>query len=291
MKNAFIRCVLPSIAFAMVLAGGAAQAQAGFEDGSFETATTPSGNPAPEGDFGGGFDQGSFDPGASAPEPQPPAQTQPADTAQPPVAPGGGDFDSGSFDQPATAPPVDAITNPPPPDPPPPDPAAPTPAPPAGQAVIVPPEITEFEFRDFGVAPTDQLRSSAFHAPTPTSVPGAQVVGTEALVQAMNGGMRLVLIDALGGQYSLPGAFIAPGLAEGGNFQDRIQQQAQIWLAQITGGDSSLPVVIFCSDPHCWMSYNATLRAVAAGYGNVYWYRGGLQAWQMTGLQLQPSGF
>ena len=31
------------------------------------------------------------------------------------------------------------------------------------------------------------------------------------------------------------------------------------------------------------MSYNAALRAIHAGYGNVHWYRGGLEAWQRAG--------
>ncbi|WP_413872328.1 rhodanese-like domain-containing protein [Albidovulum sp.] len=50
-------------------------------------------------------------------------------------------------------------------------------------------------------------------------------------------------------------------------------------------------LVFYCSDPGCWLGYNAALGAVAAGYTNVYWYRGGLQAWQMSGLPLVPSGF
>lgn len=290
MTYSFIRRSLPLMALALVLTGGAAQAQAGFDDGSFEATATPAPEPT-GGDFGGGFEEGSFDPGAAAPEPQPPAPPKPPAAAQPGVTPGGGDFEGGSFDPGGDNPSAEGDDPPPSPNPPAPNPPAPNPAPPTWQAATIPPEIAEFEFRDFGVPPTEHLRSGAFHAPTPTAIPGAQLVGTEALVQAMNGGMRLVLIDALGGQYSLPGALMAPGLAEGGNFQDRVQQQAQTWLGQITGGDSTLPVVVYCSDPHCWMSYNATLRVVAAGYSNVYWYRGGLQAWQMAGLQLQPSGF
>ncbi len=145
--------------------------------------------------------------------------------------------------------------------------------------------------RDFGIPPTDRLRAGEFHSPTPTAIPGAQTVGTEAVAGAINSGMQMLLIDALGGQYSLPGAIMAPGLAQGGNYRDRVQQQAVSWLAQLSRGDKSLAIVVYCSDPHCWMSYNAALRIVAAGYTNVYWYRGGLQAWQMAGLQLMPAGF
>jgi PQQ-dependent catabolism-associated CXXCW motif protein len=84
---------------------------------------------------------------------------------------------------------------------------------------------------------------------------------------------------------------MAPALSAPGHFGDRTQQQAAQWLQQVTGGNAQLPIVVFCSDPQCWLSYNASLRVVAAGYSNVYWYRGGLQAWQMAGLQMMPSGF
>ena len=95
----------------------------------------------------------------------------------------------------------------------------------------------------------------------------------------------------LGAEYSLPGAYSAQGLAAAGSFQDRTQQQATAWLGQITGGQRDVPIVIFCSDPMCWLSYNGVLRTVNAGYTNVYWYRGGLQSWQMAGLPLHPAGF
>ncbi|MGB5067847.1 MAG: rhodanese-like domain-containing protein, partial [Albidovulum sp.] len=148
-----------------------------------------------------------------------------------------------------------------------------------------------FELRDFGVPPASTLRSDQFHAPTPTSVQGAQIVTTAILSQALNAGKPVVIIDVLGGNYSLPKALMAPALASGGDFNDRVQQQAAQWLSQITRGDRGQTIVVYCSDPNCWLSYNATLRVVAAGYTNVYWYRGGLQAWQMAGLQLVPSGF
>jgi PQQ-dependent catabolism-associated CXXCW motif protein len=151
--------------------------------------------------------------------------------------------------------------------------------------------VTQLELQDFGVPPTSTLRQGQFHAPTPTMIPGGQLVTTKALADAINAGNRIILIDVLGGQYSLPGAMIAPALAQGGDLQDRLQQQASQWLGQVTGGDRSVAIVIYCSDPNCWLSYNAALRVIAAGYSNVYWYRGGLHAWQMAGFSMSPSSF
>ena len=37
------------------------------------------------------------------------------------------------------------------------------------------------------------------------------------------------------------------------------------------------------------MSYNASLRAIALGYTNVLWYRGGIEAWKQAGLPVQST--
>lgn len=223
--------------------------------------------------FGGSFDGG----GATTPPPQ----TQTAQPAQP------GGF-GGSFDSPAPGEPDDQ-TN-----------AAPAPVDhgfPDGDATGAQPDVSiaeqilAFETRDFGVPQSSTLKSGRMHGPTPTAVPGAGVVSTAKLAKVIAAGDAFVLIDVLDGDYSLPDAYIAPKLAEPGHFGDRLQSQAADWLAQITNGDPETAIVIYCSDPHCWLSYNAALRAVAAGYTHVYWYRGGMRAWQMAGLRVFPSGF
>jgi len=239
--------------------------------------------PAGGGDFGG-----SFDDGGSIPTPSPVVAAVPTPTPAPtPPVVGGGDFgpEGGSFEPPVPDGGGGIVVVPAPPQP---TPVNPTPAP---QPPQVDPQIAAFEQRDFGVPPTADLRPGQFHGPTPTTAPGARTVGTEALLQAITGGTRMIMIDVLGGQYSLPGAMMAPAMARPGSFGDQIQQQTAQWLGQLSGGDPTIPIVIFCSGPECWLSYNAVLRAVAAGYGNVYWYRGGTDAWQLAGLPLRPAGF
>lgn len=235
-------------------------------------------------DFGGSFGGGSGGPSAPAPGPTQPPPAQSPDGF-------GGSFDTGAGPAPVAAPaPNDSFGSQF-------DTPQPEPAPDSNQdnaqsdSPTIDPQIQAFEGRDYGVQPTAQLRSGRMHAPTPTSLPGAAVVSTQGLTEAIESGMDLVLIDVLGGDYSLPDALMAPALANSGHFRDRLQQQAGQWLQQVTGGETDMPIVLYCSDPMCWLSYNATLRTVAAGYTNVYWYRGGLQAWQMAGLRLVPAGF
>lgn len=152
-------------------------------------------------------------------------------------------------------------------------------------------EISAFEMRDFGVQPVGDLRQGQFHGPTPTALPGGRLITTAELSGAMQAGQQMLIVDVLGGAYTIPSANSASLMAAGGTFQDRIQQQTAQWLGQMTGNNPTVPIVVLCSGPQCWLSYNAALRAINAGYQQVFWYRGGLRAWQMAGFPLVPSGF
>ncbi len=162
-------------------------------------------------------------------------------------------------------------------------------APPVVEGGTQPPDnpAYAFESQDFGVAPTAQLHQGAPHGPTPTTIPGGLVVDTAVLNQVVEG-RQAILIDVLGGPTTIQGAVNAAGMGGPGSFEDGLQQQTVSFLAQATQNNSEAPLVFFCSDPMCWLSYNAALRAINAGYRNVIWYRGGISAWQMAGGQLVP---
>lgn len=147
------------------------------------------------------------------------------------------------------------------------------------------------EAQDFGVAPTQQLRpTQQLHAPTPTSIPGGRVINTQQLAQLLQGGQgNVLLLDVYGGPQHIPGALSAGPAAQGGSFDDQVQQGFGQYLRQATNGDTSRMLVVYCGGVQCWSSYNAALRAMKLGYRNVVWYRGGIEAWQQAGLPLQPS--
>ena len=142
------------------------------------------------------------------------------------------------------------------------------------------------ENRDWGVAPTSRLRQPPYHAPTPREIPGAQMVQTRQLQAMLAGPVAPVLIDVLSeqGHLTLSGALWISGAGRGANFLDPVQSVLVQVLDQVAGGDKSRPLVFFCASAECWLSYNAALRAVAAGYSRVYWYRGGIEAWVAAGL-------
>lgn len=78
-----------------------------------------------------------------------------------------------------------------------------------------------------------------------------------------------------------------PGWARG--FDDPLQAKLDERLARLTAGDRQRPVVFYCLSAECWLSYNASLRAVALGYRSVLWYRGGIEAWRAAGLPMAPA--
>jgi PQQ-dependent catabolism-associated CXXCW motif protein len=112
------------------------------------------------------------------------------------------------------------------------------------------------------------------------------VVHTRELQAILAGASPPVLIDVLSeeGHVTLAGAVWISGAGRGTNFMDPVQSALTQLLAKLSGGDKSRGLVFICASSQCWLSYNAALRAVAAGYANVYWYRGGIEAWGAAGL-------
>ena len=144
------------------------------------------------------------------------------------------------------------------------------------------------EDRDWSLAPTNQLRKPPYSAPTPLYIPGASTIGTAALQALMESDKKPVLVDVASGDghATLPQAYWIPGAGHGLSFIDEVQAGLSVLLEKITGGDRQKAVVFFCVNAQCWLSYNAALRAAAAGYAAVYWYRGGIEAWRSAGFPL-----
>ena len=150
------------------------------------------------------------------------------------------------------------------------------------------------ETTNFGVAPQKTLKSNV-GSQTPTSIPGGRTMTTKDLAKALHDGLPITLIDAWDDQQrgthaTLPGATELTYAGQPGNFDDAIQARLQGDLAKLTKGDWNQTLVFFCQGAECWEAYNAALRAIHAGYGDVVWYRGGLPAWQQAGQTLKVPG-
>lgn len=152
------------------------------------------------------------------------------------------------------------------------------------------------ETQDFGVAPQSQLRTE-LHGPTPTSIPGGQTITTDRLMMLYQQGQQngLLVFDVLGSDFHLPMAQNAIKASEPGSFNDGVQREFGQYLQQVSQGNKARPMVFYCQGTSCWMSYNAALRAIQLGYNQVYWYRGGVEAWQRmqqmaASMPQQPMG-
>lgn len=146
------------------------------------------------------------------------------------------------------------------------------------------------EGADWGVAPQSQIRKPPYSAPTPLVVPGGRTVVTDELRALVRGQTPPLLVDVAGGEghMSIPDARWLPGAGRGIHFLDPLQAAIADWLVELTRGDKARKLVFFCVDAKCWLSYNVALRAIALGYSDVLWYRGGVAAWAEAGLPLAP---
>jgi PQQ-dependent catabolism-associated CXXCW motif protein len=156
--------------------------------------------------------------------------------------------------------------------------------------------LLQQEMQDFGVQPLAQLQTS-LHGPTPTSIPGGQVITTDRLLGLYQQGDQsgLLVFHVLGPGPTLPNAQNAAPASQAGSFADQTQQEFGQYLQQVTQGNKARPMVFYCLNIQCWMSYNAALRAINMGFTNVLWYRGGIEAWQQaqqlaSGMQAPPQG-
>ena len=138
---------------------------------------------------------------------------------------------------------------------------------------------------DFGVAPDNVLHENS-EGETPTTAPGVTTVNTEQLASMLKTQTPLV-IDTMDGSWhrSVPGAVGLDfnGMTHG-TFTDAVQQRLEQKLRALTGGDMAKPIVAMSFNVARFDGYNLALRLRHAGYTNVYWYRGGREAWEVAGM-------
>jgi adenylate cyclase len=140
------------------------------------------------------------------------------------------------------------------------------------------------EEADFGVPP-DAVLHAIREGYTPTGAPGATTIHTADLAKLIGEGKPVVL-DTLTYFWgpSLPGAVGLQNGGVGGTFNDRAQDRLRLKIQELTGGDLSRPIVAVGWNSERFDGRNLALRLVALGYTKVFWYRGGREAWEASGL-------
>lgn len=86
---------------------------------------------------------------------------------------------------------------------------------------------------------------------------------------------------------TLPGAV---WLAEVGRgvIDPVVARYLHVRLDELTGGDMTRAVVVFCH-ADCWMAWNAVKRIAALGYTSLYWFPEGTDGWRDWDRALTPA--
>jgi hypothetical protein len=137
---------------------------------------------------------------------------------------------------------------------------------------------------DYGVPADDHLHGDLVGL-TPTTVPGGKTILTDKL-QALLADQNPLVIDTLlySWGHSIPGAIGLVGSGRGGILSGPMTQRLGHKLQQMTRGDLSVPIVAMGWNSERFDGRNLALRIAALGYKQVYWYRGGREAWEVAGL-------
>ena len=149
----------------------------------------------------------------------------------------------------------------------------------------------------------DGYRLEDYRAPTPATLRGARVMGTDE-AETIWRGHSAVFVDVLprpprprdlpAGTFwrdkpraDIPGSIWLPDTGYGELAPSMADYFAQ-GLEKATHGDRARMVVVYCL-ADCWMSWNAAKRALALGYADVAWYPEGTDGWLSALLPLQDA--
>ncbi len=124
---------------------------------------------------------------------------------------------------------------------------------------------------------------------TPTLLPGAKVIGAEE-VQALMQRDATFFDVRTNEEYSksrVKGARLLPYKEVSKKEVDFDASKDEFKLTEVLS-DRNAALIFACNGAECWKSYKAARVAVAAGYKNVHWFRGGFPEWRSKDLPLEP---
>ncbi|NRF68556.1 PhnD/SsuA/transferrin family substrate-binding protein [Aquincola sp. S2] len=121
---------------------------------------------------------------------------------------------------------------------------------------------------------------------TPTHLPGATVVTAADVQQLLAKGA--VVVDTRNEKEfrskQIPGAVFVPYHEK--SLKDVAYDAKLDDFAGLDKLDSAKPTIFHCNGAECWKSYKASRAAIAKGFKQVYWFRGGLPEWESAGMQI-----
>ncbi|MEH6626459.1 MAG: rhodanese-like domain-containing protein [Motiliproteus sp.] len=116
---------------------------------------------------------------------------------------------------------------------------------------------------------------STAQAATPASIFGTTLVNAEELIALVEEKDELLIIDA-----RTVADYTKGHLPDSVNLANT-DTNADSLAKTITSKES--PVLFYCNGINCGRSVESCKVAVAAGYSNIYWFRGGIGEWNEKG--------
>jgi PQQ-dependent catabolism-associated CXXCW motif protein len=149
----------------------------------------------------------------------------------------------------------------------------------------------------------ESYRLEDYRAPTPATLRGAKVIGTEEAEKLWRS-HTASFIDVLPRpprprnlpagtlwrdkpRPDIPGSIWLPDTGYG-ELAPSMAGYFVKGLEKATLGDRARLLVLYCL-ADCWMSWNAAKRAQEIGYSDVAWYREGTDGWLAAGLPLEEA--
>ncbi len=116
---------------------------------------------------------------------------------------------------------------------------------------------------------------------TPRQLPGATVIDAAAAARLMGEGAVYIdtRTEAEFKTTHVPGARLLPYVEKSLKDTDYDAKLDSFDTAKLPL-DKAAPLIFACNGAECWKSYKASHAAIKAGYGKVYWFRGGLPEWR-----------
>lgn len=111
---------------------------------------------------------------------------------------------------------------------------------------------------------------------------GYQLVSTSELLQWINEGQELVIVDTMPYEAS----YLKSHIVGATHFEFPIEPlynlspEGRMAYEKVLGEDKSQKIVVYCGFTKCGRSHNGAKWARELGYQNVYRYPGGIVAWQ-----------
>ena len=113
----------------------------------------------------------------------------------------------------------------------------------------------------------------------PTSIDGTTLVNAEKIIDLVESLDDLIIIDARTVSDYDKGHI--PDSVRLVNTETNADSLAKILPAK------DAPVLFYCNGAKCGRSVESCKIAVADGYSNVYWFRGGIQEWEAKGFPVE----